>query len=429
MKPVSSPSISLVVGLPKGALAQRQLSDLNKKMGASTGESLPLINGYTVEVPPEQLDSYLSSLPESATVMLNEPFLPAPAPPTEEPGRRSSRQASSAPVDISDDDEIPDFTGPNMPQPGPTLPLGMEQVRADGVDGSGVTIAIIDSGLAPHPDFGDRIKAFKNFGWQGTSKAHDDYGHGTHVAGIAAGDGETLDGVAPKADLVGARINTPQEAIKAIEWVIAHKDEYSIDVLNLSLGSKAVLPGHQDPFAQAAQKAIDAGILTVVAAGNEAQNGTVSGSISTPGILRDAITVGAYNNGQTEALDDDKMWGNSSLGPTHPDGLAKPDIIAPGTNVVSVSAEGSELNKSRPSWGAYHIDSGTSMAAPMVGGALALMLQVNSKLTQLAAKEILQQTAVPLDGVDVLAQGAGRLNLAAAVEAARHWTPSDVASA
>lgn len=419
---IPSSSVSLVVGLPGDARSARQLSELNKRTGASAGEELPLINGYTVEVPQDQLDGYLASLPENSTVMLNRPF-ERPAPPADPmpPDRRGRSQ-----IDGDDEDAArgqSQAARPPMEQPGQTHPLGWNDVRAQGVDGAGVTIAVIDSGLAPHPDFGDRIKAFKNFSWQGGPKAHDDYGHGTHVAGIMAGDGPEIDGVAPGANLVGARITNPQEAIKAIDWVIAHKDEFNINVLNLSLGSQAILPGHSDPFAQATQKAIDAGILTVVAAGNESKNGTVSGTISTPGILADAITVGAYHNSHTEELDDDRMWGDSSLGPTHPDGLAKPDLVAPGSHVVSVSASGSDLSKNNPSWGAYHLDSGTSMAAPMVGGALALMLQVNAKLTQRAAKEILQSTAVPFEGVSPMAQGSGRMNLAAAVEAARRWTP------
>lgn len=388
------------------------MRELNRNVGASAAETLPLINGFTVDVPRDQLDSYLASLPESATVMLNQPFLPPPGAATEP--RQPTRQRGS----LQDEGEV------EAPTPTATHPLGWEQVRAQGLDGSGVTLAVIDSGLFPHPDFDGRIKEFKNFGWAGSSTAHDDYGHGTHVSGIAAGDGPSIDGVAPGADLVGARINTPAEAIKAIDWVIANKARLGIDILNLSLGSTALLPGHSDPFAQAAQRAIDAGILTVVAAGNEGEKGTRSGTISTPGILREAITVGAYNNAQTERLDDDLMWGDSSLGPTVPEGLAKPDLVAPGVGVVAASAENSELRKSRPHWGPYHLDSGTSMATPMVGGALALMLQVNSRLTQRAAKEILTATAVPLEGVSVHAQGAGRLDLAAAVEAARAWTPT-----
>src|SRR5690606_15415908 len=117
------------------------------------------------------------------------------------------------------------------------------------------------------------------------------FGHGTHVTGIAAGDGPNVDGIAPKADLVGLRIQSPKEAIQAIEWAVENKDKYSIDVLNLSLGVEARLPNRQDPFAQAAQQAINAGIITVIASGNECTAEKCSSTISTPGTLPDAITV------------------------------------------------------------------------------------------------------------------------------------------
>ena len=187
---------------------------------------------------------------------------------------------------------------------------------------------------------------------------------------------------------------------------------------------KPGLTAQSHDFAQAAQRAIDAGILTVVAAGNEAKDGTVPGSISTPGILQDAITVGAYSDNRTADLGDDKMWGDSSLGPTQPDGLAKPDLVAPGVGILSTSAKDAELPRTRPAWNDYFLNWGTSMATPMVAGAVALMLQANRQLTQQAAREILQKTAVPLEGVDVLAQGAGRLNVLAAVEQARQWSPA-----
>lgn len=413
---MNTPStISLVVGLPGDAKTRRQMRELNKKMGCRTDEKLPLINGYTVNVPEEQLETYLAALPEDATVMVNKPFQRDVELPEE--ARTSKRSSRSR----ADGDQAQQLAEASDTMPPLSHPLGWEEVRAQGLDGSGVTLAVIDSGLAPHQDFGNRIKAFKNFSWQGSSKPHDDYGHGTHVAGIAGGDGKVVDGVAPAVELVGARITNPAEAIKAIDWVIAHKDEYSIDILNLSLGDTALLPGKSDPFSQATQRAIDAGILTVVAAGNEGKAGTVPGSISTPGILEAAITVGAYNDAHTEALDDDKMWGNSSLGPTHPEGLAKPDLIAPGAGILGPSAESSEKRKINPGWTDYHLDWGTSMATPMVSGAVALMLQANSKLTQQAVKDILKRTAIPLEGVDVYAQGAGRLNLSAAIEEARHW--------
>lgn len=411
----STSTISLVIGLPGDTRTRRQMRELNKKMGCSTGEKLPLIHGYTVSVPEDRLESYLASLPEEATVMVNKPFRQEVELPEEARDTSKKREADQVSQQLAE---------PSDAMPPLSHPLGWNEVRAQGLDGSGVTLAVIDSGLAPHHDFGNRIKAFKNFSWQGSSKPHDDYGHGTHVAGIAGGDGEVVDGVAPGVELVGARITNPAEAIKAIDWVIAHKEELSIDILNLSLGDDAVLPGKSDPFSQATQRAIDAGILTIVAAGNEGKAGTVSGSISTPGILEAAITVGAYNDAHTEALDDDKMWGNSSLGPTHPEGLAKPDLIAPGAAILAPSAEGSEKHKINPGWGDYHLDWGTSMATPMVSGTVALMLQANSRLTQQAVKDILKHTAIPLEGVDLYAQGAGRLNLAAAVEEARRWHPA-----
>lgn len=415
---VSSSSISLVVGLPNDPTSQKRFEKLNREYEVSPDESLPLINGCTVEVPADFLDTYLASLPDGATVMRNDPFLPPPSGSASGAQRSTSTALPRESMGLADDEE----RVVSKAMPPATYPLGWHEVRAQGLDGRGVTMAVVDSGLYPHADFGDRIKAFKNFSWQGKATAHDDYGHGTHVAGIAAGDGPEIDGVAPAMSLVGARITSPAEAIKAIDWVIANKESLGINILNLSLGSTAKLPGREDPFAQAAQRAIDAGILTVVAAGNEGKNGTVPGTISTPGILQDAITVGAYNSAFTDDLSDDRMWKDSSLGPTFPEGLAKPDLVAPGASVLAAAAPGSELAHQLPAWGDYLANWGTSMATPMVGGALGLMLQVNPKLTQQAAREILMKTAIPMEGVPLSAQGAGRLNLAAAVEAAKLWT-------
>lgn len=414
-------TISLVVGLPQGQRVQAQLKACNKRFGATASDALPLINGYTIELPEDKLDSYLDSLPPQATVMRNTPFR---EPQDSVAGQISLDEPTSSqqdiPPDLSQDDVRQDGN-----QPKPTHPLGWDEAQAQGFDGTGVTIAVIDSGLYPHPDFGDRLKAYKNFSWQGSAKPSDDYGHGTHVAGIIAGDGDRFDGVAPKANLVGARITSPAEAIKAIDWVISNKDTYGINVMNLSLGSDARLPSHADPFAQAAQRAIDAGIITVVAAGNECKGDSCAATITTPGILPDAITVGAYNDGHTPELDDDSMWSRSSRGPTAPDGQPKPDLVAPGVGIWSTSPPESDLHRSHPAWEAYHLDTGTSMAAPMVGGAIALMLQANPHLTQRAAKEILQKTAIPFVGVDPLTQGAGRLNVADALAEARHWHSPD----
>lgn len=406
-----SATVSLVVGLPGDAKTLSAVHSLHRKLGAKTEQKLPLIHGFTVQVPEGQVDAYLASLPPSATVMKDEPLL-SPAPPTRRGPTRTSDQ-------LDDDMEMTPASVEDGVMPYVSRPFGSEELQIQGIDGRGVTLAVIDSGLYPHQDFQDRIKAFKNFTWSGGPNPHDEYGHGTDVASVAAGDGELIDGVAPKASLVGARIVTPSDAIKAIDWVIEHKEEYGIGVLNLSLGSPAIIPSRMDPFAQATQRAIDAGILTVVAAGNECTETVCAGTISTPGTLQDAITVGAYDDHQTAGLEDDTMWGSSSNGPTIPDGISKPDLVAPGARVIGLGAPGSELRGKRERWKEYIVDNGTSLASPMVGGALALMLQVYPGLTQAVAKDILQRTAVPMDRVDPLAQGAGRMNLSAAVAEAR----------
>lgn len=433
---LSKRTISLVVGLPDGQKVQRELKDANKKYGVNTDENLPVINGYTVSVPEDKLEQYVASLPAEATVMKNTPFVEAKTSPStthkgfdkaplgisgEEPIGESKPPYSEDPKKVADQDYSSDDVRQQDNSPKVTHPLGWQEIRAQGLDGSGVTLAIIDSGLYPHPDFNNRLKAYKNFSWQGSAKASDDFGHGTHVAGIAAGGGSEFTGVAPNVDLVGARISNPAEAIKAIDWVITNKDTYNINVMNLSLGADTTLPGREDPFAQAAKRAIDAGIITVVAAGNEYKGDPNSSSITTPGILAEAITVGAYNDGHTPQLQDDSLWKKSSRGPTKPDGIAKPDLVAPGVGIWSTSAPNSDILRSRPTWESYHLDTGTSMAAPMVSGAVAVMLQVSPKLTQAAVQKILRETAIPLEGVDNMAQGAGRLNLAAAVQEAKNW--------
>lgn len=295
-------------------------------------------------------------------------------------------------------------------------PQGLAELHEQGIQGRGVTIAVIDSGIVEHEDFAGRIKHFKDFSTRGNRTPTDPVGHGTHVAGIAAGDGELIDGVAPGAELVGLRIQTPLEAIKALEWTVENKDKYSIDVINVSLGVEANLPSREDPFAQATQKAIDEGLVTVVASGNECFTTHCQGSISSPGTLADAITVGAYNDRGTADPHDDVMWGRSSQGPTAVDSIAKPDLVAQGVNIFAPSSPGSTFASNRPKWEAYHADQGSSMATPMVAGGAALLLQIDPELTQREIKQIFTETADSLDNVGPNAQGSGRLDLAEAVK-------------
>lgn len=298
-------------------------------------------------------------------------------------------------------------------------PGGLEELHRRGITGKGVTVAVVDSGVAKHADFGERLKAFKDFS-SSKRAPHDPKGHGTHVAGIILGDGPRIDGVAPEADLVALRISSEKEAIQAVDWVIAHKDKYSIDVLNLSLGVDAKPNPQDDHFRLAAERAVEAGLVVVVSAGNECKGGVCPATISSPGNSPKVITVGAIDDGGTASLKDDKIWDKSSQG-TRSEG--KPDLVAPGTGVVSVLAPGSVYADRVAAGSEYLSVSGSSQAAPMVSGAAALLLQVNPSLTHDEIKAILTDTADPIRGARKLAQGAGRLDLPQAVEVASSMKP------
>lgn len=293
-------------------------------------------------------------------------------------------------------------------------PQMLHALHEQGITGKGVTVAVIDSGVAPHRDFGDRIKKFRDFSSNKRSP-YDPEGHGTHVAGIILGDGERIDGVAPGADLVAARISDGSEAIRAIDWVVKNKDKFSIDVLNLSLGVDV-----NDPLAvklaEASERAVKAGIIVVAAAGNEGDGPNSYATISSPGSSPDLITVGTLDDNGTKRKSDDRIWNFSSQG-TPSDG--KPDLIAAGSRVLGPLAQGSGYAHNLARGAQYLTLSGSSQAAPMVTGAIALMLQVNPNLTQSEVKTMLKRTADKLPNVPREAQGSGRLDVIGAVKSAK----------
>ncbi|MCL4365603.1 S8 family peptidase [Patescibacteria group bacterium] len=274
-----------------------------------------------------------------------------------------------------------------------------------GFTGKGVTVAVIDSGIYPHPDLtqpNNRIVAFRDFINKKTLP-YDDCGHGTHVAGIIAGNGNQSNGlyrgVAPEANLVGVKVldNTgsgrTSDVIAGIQWAVDHKATYNIKVVNLSLGASATESYTTDPLSQAAEAAYNAGLVVVTAAGN---NGPNSGTINTPGINPNVITVGAVDDKGTEDTSDDVIASFSSRGPTI-DGLTKPDILGPGVNITSLSSDVGYLPKENSGSGTkngkptkakaqkkssqttmsnYYVTmSGTSTATPMLAGKIALLLE------------------------------------------------------
>ena len=301
--------------------------------------------------------------------------------------------------------------------------VGIDKVWDQGFTGKGQTIAVIDSGIYPHPDLKDKI-----VGWvdirDGSLEPCDDHGHGTHVAGVAAGSGVASagkhKGVAPDANVVGVRIASVSDAIKGIQWVIDHKEELNIGVINMSLGDFAARPYKDDPWAQAAERAMDAGIVVCVAAGND---GPSEFNINTPGIHPDVITVGALDDKGTLDKGDDTVADFSSRGPTQVDHLHKPDILAPGVNVYGPLAPGSNLDSPEvPHDGQHYFAiSGTSMATPMVAGLAAVLLSANPSLSHQEIKEIITRSADNYLPDEPNIQGAGVINAERALELAINW--------
>ncbi|MFP4498442.1 MAG: S8 family peptidase [Vulcanimicrobiota bacterium] len=359
---------------------------------ATLKEDLFLVDAMKVEVKPGNLRELMKYLPQDTEVVVdNKIKFPIPAELKKYPRDTANR---------------------------PTLDMANSTLRMNllwdkGFTGKGVGICVIDSGIHPHKDFDDRIKAFVDMN-ENKASPHDSYGHGTHVAGIAAGSGASsagkYKGVAPDADIVGVRITSVSEAIKGIQWAIENKDKYNIKVLNVSLGDFPIKSYKEDPWAQAAEKAWDKGLVVCVAAGNE---GPGEGTVSTPGISPKVITVGAMDDKNTAKREDDTMSLFSSRGPTTPDGIEKPDVVAPGVEIFSTLSPNSTLDDPD----LPHVEdkyiaiSGSSMATPMVSGLSALLLQANPDLTPDEIKDILTNTAEKyLPNVTHNDQGAGLID-------------------
>ena len=321
--------------------------------------------------------------------------------------------------------------------------VGAAQVRDElGVDGAGVGVAIIDSGVANwHDDLGtDRVVHFADFVTH-MPQPHDDYGHGTHVAGIIAGtgydSGGARRGIAPGVSLVvlkvldGAGDGYISNVIAAIDYVIEHRTRFNIRVLNLSVAAGVYESYGKDPFTLAARRAVDAGIVVVTSAGNlgRSETGQIQrGGITAPGNAPWVLTVGATNHQGTGARTDDTLAAFSSRGPTNIDRAMKPDVVAPGVGIESLAAGGSTIYNLNPAarltgtidtaTTPYLSMTGTSMAAPIVAGTVALMLQANPDLTPNLVKAVIQYTAERRPRIELTAQGAGFLNTRGAVQLA-----------
>jgi serine protease AprX len=324
------------------------------------------------------------------------------------------------------------------------------------LDGSNVGIAIIDSGIdADHEMFRNGMglsRVIVNQDFTGENRTDDAFGHGTHVASIAAGNDTNSNGaytgIASNANLINLRVlnaqglGTTSSLLTALDWVLTNRSVYGIRVVNMSIGTPAIDSYLNDPLCQAVRAVADSGIVVIAAAGNNGKtaNGQkIYGQIHSPGNEPSVITVGASNSFGTDVRSDDSVTSYSSRGPTRSfwtdengarryDNLLKPDLVAPGNKIISAAARDNLLLTQHPELDANVSNvagrrmmylSGSSMAAPIAAGAAALLLQLNPDLTPSLIKAMFTYTAQPLAGMNNLEQGAGELNVEGTVRLAR----------
>ena len=265
--------------------------------------------------------------------------------------------------------------------------------------GKGIGVAILDTGISPHPDFGNRICAFSDF-ISHKQTPYDDNGHGTHVTGILCGDGTASGGkyrgVAPGCGIIGLKgldrfgNGNKEDVLCAFDWIIRHMQKYHIRVVNISVGTTCKNGKEHNSLIQGVEKLWDRGLVVVAAAGNQ---GPKAGSVTAPGSSRKIITVGSS----------DLLTGRTAIsgrGPTF-ECVCKPDLVAPGNHVLAC-APGADNG--------YGVKSGTSMSTPLVAGAAALMLEKNPELTNVQIKMKLKESARDM-GLPKNQQGWGELDL------------------
>ncbi len=271
-----------------------------------------------------------------------------------------------------------------------------------GLTGKGVVVCLVDSGIdGSHPDLKGRIIGWKDIAEGKTTGPYDDYGHGTHCAGIIGGSGAASNGkykgIAPEVQFIGVKVlgkdgsGSESSILAGLEYAATT----NASVISMSLGSDQ----HSQAICDAVSKCVKNGKIVIVAAGN---SGPGAKTIGCPSDNKDVITVGAVDRS-------DKVTSFSSRGPLK-DGSVKPDVTAPGYQIVSCRATGIKNDKAVDTY--YISMSGTSMACPMTAGTAALMVQKDRTMTPQKAKEIMEKTAKPL-GTKIPNNdyGYGRINI------------------
>jgi serine protease AprX len=360
-------------------------------VGGRTLTSLPIVNGVLAQVPSSTAVSLLETLG-----LVTSPDAPVAV----------DGLVGALPETVPSANSFRDATGAT-------------RLAADGVTGSGVGVAVLDTGVAPSPDFGSRLVSGADFSGEGNS-LRDSYGHGTFVAGLIAGDG-TSSGGAYSGEATGAKVVSVKVAgntgltdvarvIQGIAWAISNRSAYGIKVLNMSLGEVPTGPSQLNPLDQAVEAAWNAGLTVVTSAGN---SGPDAGTITAPGDDPNVITVGALNDNGTSATSDDSIAPFSGVGPTAANGWLKPDLVTTGRSVVSLRAPGSFIDQTYPSaqvGSTNFVGSGTSFSAAIVSGAAALVAQANPNAAPDEIKARLLATATPGPTGNVADEGHGDLD-------------------
>ena len=302
--------------------------------------------------------------------------------------------------------------------------------RSPYIQGQGVGIAIVDSGINPSGDFYtvmgvNRQVANVRFNTDYNQNTSDGYGHGTHVASIAGGDGSDSNGlyigVAPMANIINVKVSNDDgsammvNVIQGLQWILENKDTYNIRVVNLSLNSTVAESYHTSPLDAAIEILWFNQIVVVASAGNYG-NGAIYPPANDPFV----ITVGATDDKGTDTLSDDTIASFSAYNTTV-DGFMKPDLVAPGKNIIArLVNTNMGMASEHPEnlvGNQYFRMSGTSASAPMVSGAVALLLRNEPNLTPDQVKYRLMTTANKVwPGYDATTAGAGYLDVQTALQ-------------
>lgn len=393
----AAPASTLHVIVRESVPATDDAEQLVKDLGGNVTHELPIIGGFSAQLP----GSALADLARSEWVSLVW-------------GDGQIRMSGS--------------TSPyNSQDPNTFWRQSIRLNQVDGLyDGTGVTVALLDTGVSQSGDLGNRVLARVDL--TPDHDGFDRYGHGTHLSGIIAGTGAASGGqwrgVAPGANLVSVKVagsdgsTDVSVVIAGLQWVVSNRATYNIRVLNLAFGTDSKQSYSVDPLDYAVEQAWFSGILVVASAGNRGPDG---GTVNKPGDDPFVLTVGAADNHGTPDRSSTTVAPFSSWG--SPGGFMKPDVVAPGITIVSIRDSGSTIDVAYPDarmGDSYFKGTGTSQAAAIVSGVAALMFQANPSLTPDLAKGALMKTAFRNASYKWPTAGAGLVDVGSAIQAVTH---------